>query len=78
MYIQFFITCDACDWLDGKHVVFGKVRYRYIYIYIERSVDLFSSVIDLWLLLYMYTYIYKCIYGSSSRATRATGSTENI
>jgi len=22
---QFFITCDACDWLDGKHVVFGKV-----------------------------------------------------
>mmetsp|Transcript_35694 Transcript_35694/g.93035 ORF Transcript_35694/g.93035 Transcript_35694/m.93035 type:complete len:192 (-) Transcript_35694:952-1527(-) len=23
---QFFITCvDKCDWLDGKHVVFGKV-----------------------------------------------------
>eukprot|EP00033_Pygsuia_biforma_P001814 GCRY01002028.1.p1 GENE.GCRY01002028.1~~GCRY01002028.1.p1 ORF type:complete len:172 (+),score=21.07 GCRY01002028.1:78-593(+) len=22
---QFFITCAACDWLDGKHVVFGKV-----------------------------------------------------
>lgn len=22
---QFFITCDACQWLDGKHVVFGKV-----------------------------------------------------
>jgi peptidyl-prolyl isomerase H (cyclophilin H) len=22
---QFFITCGACDWLDGKHVVFGKV-----------------------------------------------------
>jgi peptidyl-prolyl isomerase H (cyclophilin H) len=22
---QFFITCDAADWLDGKHVVFGRV-----------------------------------------------------
>ncbi|RLO04712.1 hypothetical protein DYB28_006221 [Aphanomyces astaci] len=22
---QFFITCGACDWLDGKHVVFGKL-----------------------------------------------------
>jgi len=22
---QFFITCNKCDWLDGKHVVFGKV-----------------------------------------------------
>lgn len=21
---QFFITCSKCDWLDGKHVVFGK------------------------------------------------------
>jgi len=22
---QFFITCQKCEWLDGKHVVFGKV-----------------------------------------------------
>ncbi|ORX55543.1 peptidyl-prolyl cis-trans isomerase H [Hesseltinella vesiculosa] len=22
---QFFITCDTCDFLDGKHVVFGKL-----------------------------------------------------
>ena len=21
---QFFITCSKCDFLDGKHVVFGK------------------------------------------------------
>ncbi len=22
---QFFMTCAACEWLDGKHVVFGRV-----------------------------------------------------
>lgn len=22
---QFFISCAKCEWLDGKHVVFGKV-----------------------------------------------------
>lgn len=22
---QFFFTCTKCDWLDGKHVVFGKL-----------------------------------------------------
>ena len=23
---QFFITLDKCDWLDGKHTIFGKVK----------------------------------------------------
>ena len=23
---QFFITLDSCDWLNGKHTIFGKVR----------------------------------------------------
>ncbi|ETO06247.1 hypothetical protein RFI_31148 [Reticulomyxa filosa] len=22
---QFFLTCNECEWLDGKHVVFGRV-----------------------------------------------------
>jgi peptidyl-prolyl isomerase H (cyclophilin H) len=22
---QFFLTCAPCEWLDGKHVVFGKL-----------------------------------------------------
>ena len=22
---QFFVTCGAAEWLDGKHVVFGRV-----------------------------------------------------
>ena len=22
---QFFITCNSCEFLDGKHVVFGRI-----------------------------------------------------
>ena len=26
---QFFITCTKCDFLDGKHVVFGNLNIFY-------------------------------------------------
>ena len=29
---QFFLTCTKCDFLDNKHVVFGKVRHPYIFL----------------------------------------------
>ena len=28
---QFFITCTKCDWLDGKHVVFGEYNIGLLY-----------------------------------------------
>lgn len=28
---QFFITLDTCDWLQGKHTIFGKVTGNTIY-----------------------------------------------
>lgn len=28
---QFFITLDKCDWLNGKHTIFGKVTGNTIY-----------------------------------------------
>lgn len=28
---QFFITLDSCDWLQGKHTIFGKVTGNTIY-----------------------------------------------
>ena len=35
---QFFITFDACSWLNGKHVVFGKVRKgRKVYKAMEKA-----------------------------------------
>ena len=28
---QFFITLDSCDWLNGKHTIFGKVTGNTIF-----------------------------------------------
>lgn len=28
---QFFITLDRCEWLDGKHTIFGKVTGNSLY-----------------------------------------------
>nr|XP_033777710.1 peptidyl-prolyl cis-trans isomerase H isoform X1 [Geotrypetes seraphini] len=37
---QFFITCSKCDWLDGKHVVFGKIIDGLL---VMRKVEISSS-----------------------------------
>ncbi|MBZ3874763.1 Peptidyl-prolyl cis-trans isomerase H [Sciurus carolinensis] len=48
---QFFITCSKCDWLDGKHVVFGKIIDGLL---VMRKIEVslnsmsFSSVFLIW------------------------------
>lgn len=45
---QFFITCGKCEWLDGKHVVFGKVVDEDSMLVVRKIGKLLFSVFELY------------------------------
>ena len=58
---QFFITCTKCDWLDGKHVVFGEFEIGLQY-YIINVLSV-SILKVLFFLLYYFTLLGKVVDG---------------
>ncbi len=41
---QFFITCNKCEWLDNKHVVFGKVQYWKIQVLDKEGMNIVKKI----------------------------------
>ena len=50
---QFFITLGACDWIDRKHTIFGKVTGAILYTILYTSHIFYA---------YFYSYFIRNIY----------------
>ena len=66
---QFFLTCTKCDFLDGKHVVFGRVidgmlvlRHRNLKIilfFFEKFIVFFTYLFVMYIFLWGVWYFYE-------------------